>query len=72
MGLAPADRGRLVRDVTDRVNDCFAHVVIVGLVIEGVKAFVSGYFQLGFIPKALFLERLTNDRENISVFLLLS
>ncbi|KIY53509.1 hypothetical protein FISHEDRAFT_33139, partial [Fistulina hepatica ATCC 64428] len=40
--------------------------------IEGCQVFVSSYFQLGFIPKAVFLERLANDRESVSVFLLLS
>ncbi|EXJ84728.1 hypothetical protein A1O3_05399 [Capronia epimyces CBS 606.96] len=43
-------------------------------VIEGCKVFTTSYFQLGFIPKANFFERLSHsqDRHSISVFLLLS
>lgn len=41
-------------------------------VLEGCKIFTTSFFQLGFIPKALFLERLSEDGESVNVFLLLS
>ncbi|RDW80196.1 hypothetical protein BP6252_04834 [Coleophoma cylindrospora] len=41
-------------------------------VLEGCKIFTTSFFQLGFIPKALFLERLSEDRESVNVFLILS
>ncbi|KAL1744097.1 hypothetical protein HDZ31DRAFT_8602, partial [Schizophyllum fasciatum] len=40
--------------------------------IEACRAFTSSYFQLGFIPKAMFLERLAKDPGSVPVFLLLS
>ncbi|KAF8849248.1 hypothetical protein BDZ45DRAFT_537336, partial [Acephala macrosclerotiorum] len=40
-------------------------------VVEAVKAFGTSFFQLGFIPKALFLEQLANSRSSINVFYLL-
>jgi hypothetical protein len=40
-------------------------------VVEACKVFGTSFFQLGFIPKALFLEQLANDRESINVFFLL-
>ncbi|KIY52076.1 hypothetical protein FISHEDRAFT_56300 [Fistulina hepatica ATCC 64428] len=36
--------------------------------VEGCQVFVSSYFQLGFIPKAVFLESLANDRKPVSYF----
>jgi len=39
--------------------------------VEAVKVFGTSFFQLGFIPKALFLEQLTNNRASINVFYLL-
>jgi hypothetical protein len=39
-------------------------------VVEGCKTFVTSYFQLGFIPKAIFLENLTRDPSSTSSFLL--
>ncbi|KAH7409581.1 hypothetical protein BKA64DRAFT_571596 [Cadophora sp. MPI-SDFR-AT-0126] len=41
-------------------------------VIQGCRVLSSSYFQLGFLPKAIFLERLSTDFESVSVFLLLS
>lgn len=41
-------------------------------VIDAYKIFYTSFFQLGFFPKAVFLEQLTNDRASINVFLLLS
>jgi hypothetical protein len=41
-------------------------------VIEGVNNFTRHYFQLGFIPKQRFPERLRQDPRSISPFLLLS
>lgn len=41
-------------------------------VIEAVNQFTRNYFQLGFIPKQAFPERLRTDHRSISVFLLLS
>ncbi|KAH7308745.1 hypothetical protein BKA65DRAFT_559625 [Rhexocercosporidium sp. MPI-PUGE-AT-0058] len=41
-------------------------------VIQGCRVLSSSYFQLGFFPKAIFLERLSRDFESVSVFLLLS
>ncbi|KAH6880530.1 n-carbamoylsarcosine amidase [Thelonectria olida] len=39
-------------------------------VIEGCRIFVTSYFQLGFIPKAVFLEDLISNPSSISKFLL--
>ncbi|KAH7120497.1 hypothetical protein EDB81DRAFT_700753 [Dactylonectria macrodidyma] len=39
-------------------------------VIEGCRIFVTSYFQLGFIPKAVFLEGLIRDPSSVSTFLL--
>ncbi|KAF7555262.1 hypothetical protein G7Z17_g2315 [Cylindrodendrum hubeiense] len=39
-------------------------------VIEGCRIFVTSYFQLGFIPKAVFLEGLIRDPTSVSTFLL--
>jgi hypothetical protein len=38
--------------------------------IEGCRSFTTSYFQLGFIPKALFLERLSCGEHEVSIFLL--
>ncbi len=40
-------------------------------VVEACNVFLNCYFQLGFLPKRLFLDRLEKNRESISVFLLL-
>jgi len=40
--------------------------------VEGCRVFGISCFQLGFVPKALFLESLENDRQSLNVFLLLS
>lgn len=40
-------------------------------IIEAVNQFTRNYFQLGFIPKQAFTERLRTDHRSISVFLLL-
>lgn len=39
--------------------------------IEAVNRFTRHYFQLGFIPKQAFIDRLRTDHRSISVFLLL-
>ncbi|EFX03771.1 n-carbamoylsarcosine amidase [Grosmannia clavigera kw1407] len=41
-------------------------------IVEGCKVFMSSYFQLGFLPKAVFLERLHRHPETASRFLLAS
>ncbi|KAL2255295.1 hypothetical protein VTK26DRAFT_3666 [Humicola hyalothermophila] len=41
-------------------------------IIEAVNKFTSSYFQLGFIPKQLFPERLRTQHRTVSVFFLLS
>nr|XP_031863764.1 uncharacterized protein CI109_001016 [Kwoniella shandongensis]KAA5530836.1 hypothetical protein CI109_001016 [Kwoniella shandongensis] len=41
-------------------------------VIEAIRNYVSSYFQLGFLHKALFVERYTLSPESISPFLLLA
>ncbi|EXJ93805.1 hypothetical protein A1O1_02198 [Capronia coronata CBS 617.96] len=41
-------------------------------VVEGCKVFTLSYFQLGFLPKTNFFERLSQERDSISIFLLLS
>lgn len=41
-------------------------------IIDAVNQFTRNYFQLGFIPKQAFSERLRSDHRSISVFLLLS
>ncbi|KAH9832690.1 Cytochrome-P450 monooxygenase [Teratosphaeria destructans] len=38
--------------------------------IQGCRVFLASYFQLGFIPKTLFLERLSKNAEAASSFLL--
>jgi hypothetical protein len=40
--------------------------------IEGILIFTTSFFQLGFLPKTLFFERLRKDPDSVSVFLLLS
>lgn len=41
-------------------------------IIAGCRVFVSSYFQLGFLPKALFLEAITRNVHAVSPFLLSS
>ncbi|KAL1706778.1 hypothetical protein EV121DRAFT_289163 [Schizophyllum commune] len=40
--------------------------------IEACQAFMTSYFQLGFIPKSMFLERLSKEPDSVPVFLLLA
>ncbi|KAI6370003.1 hypothetical protein MCOR25_004345 [Pyricularia grisea] len=40
-------------------------------IMDAVTSFVHHYFQLGFIPKQMFMERLRTDHRSISPFLLL-
>jgi hypothetical protein len=40
-------------------------------VVEACKTFWTSFFQLGFLPKAIFLEQLANRRTSINVFFLL-
>lgn len=40
-------------------------------IIEAVNKFTRSYFQLGFIPKVLFPERLRTQHRSVSVFFLL-
>lgn len=40
-------------------------------VIEGCRLFFGSYFQLGFLPKAMFIERLHKDKKSVNPFLLL-
>jgi hypothetical protein len=39
-------------------------------VVDGVQTLTTSFFQLGFIPKALFFEQLRVNRDSIDVFLL--
>ena len=39
-------------------------------IVEGCRVFVTSYFQLGFIPKAVFLENLCRDTSSVPKFLL--
>ncbi|WWD01408.1 hypothetical protein V866_008352 [Kwoniella sp. B9012] len=41
-------------------------------VIEGVRVFLYNYFQLGFLPRAFFLEQVERDMSSVPLFLLLS
>lgn len=41
-------------------------------VLQSCEVFTTSYFQLGFVPKALFFERLNKHPESMNVFLLLS
>jgi hypothetical protein len=41
-------------------------------IIDGVDTFTKQYFQLGFIPKVMFPDRLRTKPRSVSVFLLLS
>lgn len=41
-------------------------------VVEGCRVFTTSYFQLGFIPKTIFFERLIKEPRSVSAFLLLS
>ncbi|RDW60578.1 hypothetical protein BP6252_11961 [Coleophoma cylindrospora] len=41
-------------------------------VVEGCRTFFTSCFQLGFLPKAIFLERLITDPKSMNVFLLAS
>jgi hypothetical protein len=40
-------------------------------VVEACKVFMNCHFQLGFLPKLLFLDRLEKDAASVNVFLLL-
>jgi hypothetical protein len=40
--------------------------------IAGANVFVTNCLQVGFIPKALFIQRLSKDAESVNVFLLIS
>ena len=40
--------------------------------VDGVNRFTRYYFQLGFIPKAQFPERLLNNHQSVSLFLVVS
>ena len=41
-------------------------------IIDGINRFTRHYFQLGFIPKRQFPERLLKDHRSVSVFLVVS
>ncbi|CAN8096026.1 unnamed protein product [Discula destructiva] len=41
-------------------------------VVAGCRVFVSSYFQLGFLPKAIFLRSITRSLNSVSPFLLAS
>lgn len=42
-------------------------------IVEGCRVFTTSYFQLGFLPKSVFLERLARDEQHsISKFLIVS
>ncbi|WWC91513.1 uncharacterized protein L201_006459 [Kwoniella dendrophila CBS 6074] len=41
-----------------------------GEIIEAIRHYVASYFQLGFLHKALFVERYTSQPETVSKFLL--
>lgn len=41
-------------------------------IVAGCRVFVSSYFQLGFLPKAIFLEAITRNVHAVSPFLLSS
>jgi hypothetical protein len=43
-----------------------------GEVIEAIRNYVSSYFQLGFLHKAIFIERYRQDPSSVPVFLLLA
>jgi hypothetical protein len=40
-------------------------------VVDACRIFGTSFFQLGFLPKAIFLEQLTNESSSINVFFLL-
>ena len=40
-------------------------------VIEGCRVFFTQYFQLGFLPKAMFIERVQRNKDSVNPFLLL-
>jgi hypothetical protein len=40
--------------------------------IEAIRNYVSSYFQLGFLHKAIFIERYRQDPSSVPVFLLLA
>ncbi|KAL3472360.1 hypothetical protein BJX99DRAFT_262345 [Aspergillus californicus] len=40
--------------------------------LEGISIFTTSFFQLGFVPKTLFFERLRKDPFSVNVFLLFS
>lgn len=39
-------------------------------IVAGCRLFVSSYFQLGFLPKAIFIESITRNLNSVSPFLL--
>jgi hypothetical protein len=54
------------------VNDRWGLLPPPDEVVEACKVLVAHFFQLGFLPRALFLERLSKDPQSINVFFLLS
>ncbi|KAK0387863.1 hypothetical protein NLU13_4108 [Sarocladium strictum] len=81
-GSSPASHyspGRLQSDISSRVISSLVStpnltreevLPPIDEVVEGCRIFVTSYFQLGFIPKAVFLEKLVRQYEAVSPFLI--
>ncbi|CAM1506366.1 Fc.00g060070.m01.CDS01 [Cosmosporella sp. VM-42] len=76
--LSRRDPSNVRRDILDapvvrtanRSTDEWEHLPPLTDIVDAVNRFTRYYFQLGFIPKQQFPERLLNDRYSVSVFLL--
>ncbi|KAF4333560.1 general repressor of transcription [Fusarium beomiforme] len=75
-GQPPCKIRREILDATARASDTLGneweHLPPLPEIIDGVNQFTQHYFQLGFIPKEQFRQRLLNDHSSVSVFLVVS
>ncbi|TVY39357.1 hypothetical protein LOCC1_G004298 [Lachnellula occidentalis] len=69
---SPGIRSPLAESVPETDHDPWSVLPPFEEVVEGCRTFFLTCFQLGFLPKAIFLERLAVDRKSIGVFFLLS
>lgn len=56
----------------DRHGDEWEQMPPLTEVIDGINQFTQHYFQLGFIPKVQFPQQLREDRQSVSLFLVVS
>ncbi|KAM0426263.1 hypothetical protein ACHAPT_008616 [Fusarium lateritium] len=76
---ARRDPAKVRREILDapvrpsgKLSDEWERLPPLSDIIDGVNRFTQHYFQLGFIPKQQFPDRLLNDYRSVSVFLVVS